>query len=60
MESRYPAEGDVLAIDAEPEIELTRYFSQVCVDYSHARRVLADRGILHREAGVCKIGRAHV
>ena len=45
-------------IRAYPEIELTRYFSQVCVDYSYARRVLADRGILHREAGVCTLTEA--
>ncbi len=41
-----------------PEMELTRYFAQVCVDYSFARRVLADRGLLHREEGLCTLTEA--
>jgi hypothetical protein len=45
-------------IRAYPELELTRFIAQVCVDYSYARRILADRGILHREGGVCTLTEA--
>ncbi|MGY8822874.1 MAG: sigma-70 family RNA polymerase sigma factor [Candidatus Latescibacterota bacterium] len=41
-----------------PEIELTRYFAQICADYSFTRRVLADRGLLHREEGICTLTEA--
>ena len=39
-------------VRAYPEMELTRCFAQVCIDYAFTRRVLADRGLLHREEGV--------
>ena len=41
-----------------PETELTRYFAEVCVDYSLVRRVLADRGLLYREQGMCTLTEA--
>lgn len=46
------------AVRSYPEIELTRHFAQVCIDYSFARRVLADRGLLHREEGLCTLTEA--
>jgi len=46
------------AVRSYPEMELTRHFAQVCVDYSFTRRVLADRGLLHREEGICTLTEA--
>lgn len=46
------------AVRDYPEMELTRYFAQVCRDYSFTRRVLADRGLLHREEGICRLTEA--
>jgi RNA polymerase sigma-70 factor, ECF subfamily len=38
-----------------PEMELTRLFAQVSRDYAFTRRLLADRGLLHREEGMCTL-----
>ena len=42
-------------LTAYSEMELTRLFAQVCRDYAYTRRFLADRGLLHREEGVCTL-----
>ena len=38
-----------------PEMELTRFFARVSRDYAYTRRVLIDRGVLHREEGMCAL-----